>query len=257
VANEHLRQAIDDAGLEPAELAAQIEVDTKTVERWIAGRTPYPRYRSRVAHALNREPHQLWPELAAASDAAVDIDDEGLHRPAAAVIDPGDSGAPNWETIFAKGIARIDLLDLTLAHIINSKGTVEILAAKAADGCHIRILISNPESAHLTVTEAERTPGQDLIHRPALADEAQRILDLLEPLRSVRRIEVRTFVAPGYNSILRADDQLLAAVHLWGTGPAQAPLLHLRAGEHHDLFAQFTAHYDAIWSQAASKLTQT
>ncbi|WP_289008021.1 helix-turn-helix transcriptional regulator [uncultured Thermomonospora sp.] len=38
--NDALRQALTDAGLTEADIAATLGVDPKTVQRWIAGRTP-------------------------------------------------------------------------------------------------------------------------------------------------------------------------------------------------------------------------
>ena len=37
--NDALRQALTDAGLTEADIAATLGVDPKTVQRWIAGRT--------------------------------------------------------------------------------------------------------------------------------------------------------------------------------------------------------------------------
>ena len=51
--NEHLRTAITHAGLTLEEFADIVQVDVKTVQRWLAGRTPYPRHRARVAGALD------------------------------------------------------------------------------------------------------------------------------------------------------------------------------------------------------------
>jgi hypothetical protein len=249
MANEQLRQAIHDAGLEPEDLATQIEVDIKTVERWIAGRTPYPRYRTRVSRALNREQHELWPDLTKETQAS-DIDISEEHQDLVAVFaDANDPKAPSPTELLAQATTRIDLLDLTLAHLIAGDGTVQTLANKAAAGTQIRVLVSDPESAHLTVTEAERNPAQQLGQRPTLAAAVDHTLAALKPL-ATNGAEIRTFVAPGYNSILRADDQMLVALHLSGTNATQTPLLHLHADAQPDLFAQFLNHYEAIWATA-------
>ena len=53
MANERLRQAVLNAGLSLDDLAAQVDIDVKTVERWITnGRVPHPRNRAKTARAL-------------------------------------------------------------------------------------------------------------------------------------------------------------------------------------------------------------
>ena len=66
--NEHLRTAITRAGLTLEEFADIVQVDVKTVRRWLAGRTPYPRHRTRVAGALDTTEHALWPNAVAGND---------------------------------------------------------------------------------------------------------------------------------------------------------------------------------------------
>jgi hypothetical protein len=66
--------------------------------------------------------------------------------------------------------------------------------------------------------------------------------------------EIREHVANRYNSILRADDELLLTLHLWGTPGTRAPLLHLRRNSDDGLFERFAGHYDALWNQAAKPI---
>src|SRR5918994_6154446 len=72
VANERLRQAIFDADLSVDDLAIEIGIDPKTIERWIAkGRVPHPGNRAKAARVLEVDESLLWPELADARARAV------------------------------------------------------------------------------------------------------------------------------------------------------------------------------------------
>ena len=52
------------AGLTPAGLAAAVQVDVKSVLRWIGeDRMPYPVTRVKVAHVLDQAETFLWPAL--------------------------------------------------------------------------------------------------------------------------------------------------------------------------------------------------
>jgi lambda repressor-like predicted transcriptional regulator len=60
--NERLRRAVFDARMTPEQLAHKIQVDPKTVQRWIAqGRIPYPVHQHAVAVAVGVPEQELWP----------------------------------------------------------------------------------------------------------------------------------------------------------------------------------------------------
>ncbi|MBF6166226.1 transcriptional regulator [Streptomyces gardneri] len=62
VTNERLRDAIFDAGMTYEQLAEQVEVTPKSVERWITkGRVPYPKHQHAIAAALGVPKKELWP----------------------------------------------------------------------------------------------------------------------------------------------------------------------------------------------------
>ncbi|MFC9665600.1 helix-turn-helix domain-containing protein [Nocardia sp. NPDC127606] len=71
--NAVLREAILNAGMTPAMLAERVEVDAKTVERWVSqGRRPHPITRHRVACVVARPMAELWP-LPASAPATVPV----------------------------------------------------------------------------------------------------------------------------------------------------------------------------------------
>ncbi|MDG4833100.1 Scr1 family TA system antitoxin-like transcriptional regulator [Solwaraspora sp. WMMD1047] len=60
--NEALRIAIAQAGETAESLALRVNVDPKTVGRWVSeDRIPHPRSRAAVAKALGRDPAEFWP----------------------------------------------------------------------------------------------------------------------------------------------------------------------------------------------------
>jgi transcriptional regulator with XRE-family HTH domain len=69
VRNERLAKALAASSLTRPQLAGELGVDPKTIERWVAGgRTPYPRHRARVAALLGEDVDELWSEVSAAED---------------------------------------------------------------------------------------------------------------------------------------------------------------------------------------------
>ena len=59
--NERLRAALLEHGVSTAQLGDHVGVDRKTVERWIAGRVPFPRHRHGIAAFLGVTELSLWP----------------------------------------------------------------------------------------------------------------------------------------------------------------------------------------------------
>jgi hypothetical protein len=65
VANERLRSCITGARLTIPDVAAQVGVDPKTVERWIVlGRIPHRSHRWATASLLGTDEAYLWPDIA-------------------------------------------------------------------------------------------------------------------------------------------------------------------------------------------------
>jgi transcriptional regulator with XRE-family HTH domain len=249
LANERLRAAIHQAGLEVDELAARIDADPKTVRRWISGREPRGSYRTRLARELGTTEAELWPEL----DLRIEGQDE-RGEILAAYAQANALAAPDWRALLQTAQDQIDLLDLTLADILPAAGTTELLTQKAQAGCQIRLLVSAPDSAHLALTDAEQDENISLLDIPDSAREAERSLSAAAQLAGTEGVEARTFIAGRFYTILRFDEEMLVVLHLYGTPAEAAPLLHLKRHSDHGIFERFAAHFDAIWQAASAVL---
>ena len=76
--NERLRALLLERRVTPAKLAEVVQVDAKTVERWIVkGRVPYRRHRYEVAAFFGVDESYIWPDalnsdqVAAASESEI------------------------------------------------------------------------------------------------------------------------------------------------------------------------------------------
>jgi transcriptional regulator with XRE-family HTH domain len=251
MANERLRQAIRDAGLDEDQLAGLVKVDVKTVQRWVSGRTPRPRHRGLVAKPLGVHERELWPEAvfdAPAQDPRREI--------IAALPQANDLRAPDWRAMLKDAVHTIDLLDLTLLDITGTPGVIELLQAKARSGCQVRrILIAAPDSVWVTTTAQQlRQDQEDDVGRNELEREIDFARGYLEPLTTHPNITLRSYYAERANSIIRVDDQMLLTLHLYGAPSQQAPLLHIRRHSDDGLIDQFLAHLDAIRDEASDPI---
>jgi hypothetical protein len=219
MANDNLRQALGQAGLAPDDLAQIVEVDVRTVRRWLSGRTPYPRQRGKVARALDTTEHDLWPEIALTPPPRTRAASDLLGGYANA----GDLAAPDWKALMRDATDQIELLGDTLLPILATPGVSELLATKAAHGCEIRILVAYP--------------GHHLV-----------------PLLGQPGIEIRVLDLPAQHTIHRYDEQLLLTLHLSGQDSDQAPLLHLQRAAPGGLFDSFDEYYNYLWEDESQPI---
>jgi transcriptional regulator with XRE-family HTH domain len=212
LANDTLRAALQQAGLTADDLAQIVEVNARTVRRWLAGGTPRPRQRRKVTRALDTTEHHLWPHIATAPAATQPTDPLAGYRSAS------DLDAPDWKALMRDSTDRIELLGDTLTPILATPGVPELLAAKATHGCHVRILVSEP--------------GRQLA-----------------PLVGQPGIEIRAHEGPAHHTFSRFDEHVLLTLHQFGQDADQAPLLHLRRAAPGGLFDRFADHYNDLWEQ--------
>ncbi|MDQ6776776.1 MAG: hypothetical protein M3071_11310 [Actinomycetota bacterium] len=238
-----------DAGMQIDDLAQLTGVDFKTVHRWLGGRTPYSRHRASIAKALGTDERSLWPEMDTPAPAG-----EDRREIVAAFAHADDLLAPDWRAMLRTATSHIDLLDYTFLDIVKTPGVIDLLAAKAAAGCRVRIMISAEDSFFVQVLDMERGVADLSVAASHTHFEIAFARGYLEPLLEQPGVEVREYVANRFNSILRVDDEMLLTLHLWGTPGSQAPLLHLRRGSDEGLFERFAGHYDALWTDAATPL---
>jgi hypothetical protein len=259
MANENLRLACARAGLQPDELADIVGVDVKTVRRWLGGQIPYPRHRDTVARALDTSQLALWPE------AAVSTPTPAVPSDLIAAYPTGDdSAAPVWQTLLQSATERIDLLDETLAHVLDVPDVIDALVAKAAEGCVVRVMAAATGTDRVDPYDGigrQFAPGRTEDDVELLDDEAEvrwreweaaleHAHQLLSAIDKHPGIEARTYGAMSYNTILRFDDEMLVSPRLWARPISQSPLLHLRRRSDEGLFDQFAEHFDAVWDEA-------
>ena len=140
--NERLRAALLERGLTPAALSQHIGVDHKTVERWIAGRTPYRKHRFEAAARLGVDEAYLWPD--ALSRDQVD----GRVRKRTPGHLPASVGRPAevWQRFFYSAEEEIGVLVYAGLFLAEDAGVQKTLADKARAGVRVRVLLGDPDS---------------------------------------------------------------------------------------------------------------
>ncbi|MGH8950747.1 MAG: XRE family transcriptional regulator [Acidimicrobiia bacterium] len=240
MANERLRTALLRRGITPVELADVAGVDPKTVERWIGGRIPYRRHRYLVATRLQADESYLWPDALAPAEAADASESEILtiypHRWAV----PRDT----WGNLFSAAEQDIGVLVYSSLFLADDTGMHALLARKAAEGVSVRFLLGDPDSPHVD------TRGQDEGINEAMAAKIRNVIVLYRELRETEGVQFRLHSTVLYNSIYRADDELLVNPHVYGAPASQAPVMHLRRVAGGSMVRTYLDSFERVWSQA-------
>lgn len=119
-----------------------------------------------------------------------------------------------------------------------------LLAERAAEGCTVRIALGDADSPHVQQRGQEEKFGHGIESRCRLA------LMHYRPLLGAPGVEIRTHGTTLYNSIYRADDQMLVNAHVWGVNAYAAPVWHLRQAEEGGIFSGYAMSFEEIWSTA-------
>ena len=236
MANERLRKAMASAQVDLEAVANAAEVDTKTVERWLAGREPRPRHRWAVASLLKRAEAYLWPDATADE---VELTLAYAHR--------SDVSPEVWWNLFSSAEHEIDLLAYAALFLPEQHiSLVNLLREKAAGGCSVRILLGDPTSPKIIERGEEEQFGEGIVSRSKVA------LLHYQPLTSCEGVQIRVHGTTLYNSIYRFDNTMLVNAHVYGCNAYSAPVLHLRRRVKGGLFDTYLESFESVW--ALSKL---
>lgn len=239
--NERLRATLLERGLTPADLADAVDVDPKTVERWLSGRVPYRRHRYEVAKSLNVDEAYLWPDALPRQQVVNASEGEIL------TIYPHRWTVPRdaWGRLFASAERDIGVLVYSGLFLAEDAGVLQTFAEKARAGARVRLLLGDPDSQHVA------TRGADEGINEAMAAKIRNVLVLYsQALGNVDGIEIRLHDTVLYNSIYWADEKILVNTHVYGVPASHAPVLHLKRLPGGEMVGTYLDSFERVWAQA-------
>jgi len=121
---------------------------------------------------------------------------------------------------------------------------LRLLADKARGGVAVRVLLGDPDCPGVAERGVEEGIGD------AIPAKIRNAIVLYRPLLRTPGIGIRLHTTVLYNSIYRADDELLVNVHVYGTAAAHAPVLNLRQATPGDLVTTYLESFDRVWHGA-------
>lgn len=241
MANERLRAVILERGLTTMTLASDLGVDAKTVERWVNGRVPYRRHRYAVSSRLGVDEGYLWPDALTKDQVTAASASELV------ALYPHRSEVPRdvWRRFFDSADEEIGVLVYAGLFLAEDTGLLKVIRKKANAGARVRFLIGDHDDPHIAERGDQEGVGD------AMAAKIRNALVLYRTIRDVEGVEFRTHRTVLYNSIYRADNQLMVNSHVYGLPAPQAPVWHLRKVAGGEFGTIYLESFERVWDTAA------
>lgn len=240
--NERLRGAIVESGMTIDTVADRLGVSSKTVERWINsnGRAPYRKHKYAAASLLRREISYLWPEERTAAEVA----DAGQAE--MVKLYPHRSSVPNalWPQVYERATRHFDVVVYSGLWLTEDPAFHRVVREKAAAGIPVRFMLGEPDSAAVAQRGDDEGIGQ------AMGNKIRNALVNYGPLFRLPGVEFRLHSTTLYNSLYRADDEMLVNGHVYGVGAYLAPVMHLQRIPGGELFETYAQSIERIWESA-------
>ena len=150
-----------------------------------------------------------------------------------------------WTRLFVSAEREIGILAYSALFLAEDTGILRILADKGRTGVTVRIALGEPDGPHT----AQR--GKDEGIGDAMPAKIRNALTLYQPLTTVQNIEIRLHRTVLYNSIYRADDQLLVNQHTYGIPAAEAPVFCLCGADGDGMAALYLDSFERVWASSA------
>ena len=241
MANERLRALLLEQRLTTAKLAEAVQVDAKTVERWIvAGRVPYRKHRYDVAAFFGVDESYIWPD-ALDHDQVLSASESEI-----VAVYPYRRAVPRdaWGHLFGQAEREIGILAYSCYFLAEDAGVRQLLAEKAESGVRVRILLGDPESPLVLERGQSEGIGDTM---PAKVRSA---ITMFQSLQSVPNVEIRLHGTILYNSIYRGDDQVFVNTHIYGVMANNAPFFHLRKIPGGAMAVNYLESFERVWDEA-------
>ena len=233
--NETLCRALLRARLTEEDVATRLQVDPKTVRRWLEGRVPYLRHRWALAAMLGVDETDLWPQMHAAEAWPAEV----------RAIYPHLDAVPRevWLGLFGSAKQEIDILTVGEMAFAGDMAVIAALAGRARTEVRVRICIGG-------TCEPRAEPDAATVHGDTEPPTAAEHAALWVPLRQIGEVEIRQHQATTYHSIYRADNQLLVSQHAYGIPPQQTPVFLLQHGGGATMASIYLTEFERIWAES-------
>jgi len=200
---------------------------------------PYPHNRAAIAELVGADEAELWPDAGGLLAARVRPEELGMIYPHRWAV-PRDT----WVRLFGSAEREIAILAYSALFLAEDTGILRVLTEKGQAGVSVRIALGDPDGPHAAERGEEEGSGD------AMPAKIRNALMLYRPLSAVENIEIRLHRTVLYNSIYRADGQLVVNQHSYGIPAAQAPVFCLCDTGGGEMTALYVDSFERVWDSS-------
>ena len=197
---------------------------------------PYPRHRNALARLTGWSPRDLWPELPRPAEPATQADEVRIIYPHRSAV-PADA----WSRLFAQAKNEIGILAYSALFLAEDLAASTVLRDKAKAGVRVRIALGEPNGVHIATRGAEERIGHGMSARIRTA-----LVGFLPVVEAGGDLRLHDTVL--YNSIYRADEQMLVNAHVYGHPGSHAPVFHLHQRGRDGMTAAYLDSFERVWA---------
>lgn len=234
--NQRLADLVERSGRRIEDLAIEVGVDPKTLERWITlGRLPHRANGEKLADVLGVPPAFIWPTMGWSARGTAEL--VGLYDRRTALSPATVAG------LISSAEQRIEVLAYAATWLWDSvPGVCKALSERAAQGVRVRLCLGDPSSPAVRLRGQEEGIGDGMAGRCRIA---------ITHATTVSGAELRLTDVCLYGSIYRFDNDVLWNAHLYGEPASAAPVLWLRADRAPDGgVATVSRSFERVWELA-------
>jgi phosphatidylserine/phosphatidylglycerophosphate/cardiolipin synthase-like enzyme len=151
-----------------------------------------------------------------------------------------------WTRLFASAEHEIYILAYSALFLAEDTGILRILADKGRAGVSVRIALGDPDGTHAAERGEEEGIGD------AMPAKIRNALAPYRPRTNVHNVDIRLQRTVLYNSIYRADGQIMVNQHTYGIPAAQAPVFCLCDTGSGETAALYLDSFERVWGSSAT-----
>ena len=149
-----------------------------------------------------------------------------------------------WKHFFESAEREIGVLAYSALFLAEDAGLLGIIEEKAGHGVCVRLALGDPDSACVAQRGEEEGIGD------ALAAKVRNASAHFRSLTASESAEIRFHETVLYNSIYRADGQLLVNQHAYGIPAAHSPVFCFRESGDGNMASTYLESFERVWASA-------
>jgi hypothetical protein len=150
-----------------------------------------------------------------------------------------------WNEVLENASRHVWLYGMAEHGYAEDDAVPDLLAAAAARGCEIRVLLLDPDhSGTLSVDREEGNPSGTIA--PRIRASLARFQAMAEACD--RRMKVHVYEGPPTVSIVRGDDRILITPYVRYVAGVNTPTFELESAEKNGMFVRYARHFSKVWA---------